>query len=1026
MNRVKYRIEGNADEAGTKFASVLKDSAIKKWLFEKRWRIILSGMVTIVLPIIALSSFVYFVLVGHVRETVIEAEKNATIEIASHIQDRIQDDIRAGKLIASRPLLHKAIKSADRKELTSRLKSLVDNVVTIERAFIANTKGVLIADFPEDPSVLNKDFSYREWFKGVSKSRQPYVSEFYLRLAEPKRYLFSIAIPIKTEKQEVVGILVLQPEADYIKNVLSHMPVLKGQKVYLVDKNGNLSFHSDYAVDKVKDFSGVPAVQKVLRGEDGLETIKQNGVNMVTAYYPIKEHGWGVIVQRPKKEVFGHIRKITLALLIFAGVMLLIGAYFATRRSDLLFSLRRLSDELEERIEERTGELKRAKKEWEVTFDAILDPIFIHDKEFRVIRANRAYQEASGMSFGEIIGKLYYEVFPKMEAPFNRCLKALELQEEVLTPTGRVYKIRYYPIRTDSYKYSVHILEDITERKKMEEAIGESEEKFRSISESAQDAIMMMDSNGNISYWNRAAEKIFGYTAEEAMGKELHTFLVPERYYEAYRKGFSIFKETGQGAAVGKTLELQAVRKDGAEFPVELSLSTIKMHGQWHATGILRDITERKRAEDVLKDEREKLIKIFEAMEDGVYIVDQNYDIQYINLLLEKEFGPWKGKKCYLYFHGRTEVCPWCPNERVFAGETVRWEWYSFKNGKTYDLLDTPVKAADGSVWKLEIFRDITELKKMEQQLKEYTGHLEDMVMVRTKDLEDANIELQVINKELDLRKAQAETANRAKSDFLANMSHELRTPLNSIIGFAEILQRNIAGELNEVQKENVGYILGSGRHLLSLINDILDLSKVEAGKLELELNRFQIKDILNTSLIMLKEKVYKHNITMDLQIAPDADIEIEADMRKLKQIIFNLLSNAVKFTPDGGSVSVQARKVQSSEFVVKKKISELKTQNYELDGNFIEISVADTGIGVKLEDMEKIFTPFQQIESVYTKKYEGTGLGLSLARKLVELHGGSIWVESEFGKGSVFTFVIPIKQEIKEGGEHAEENPDS
>lgn len=216
--------------------SALKDSAMKKWLLEKRWRIILSGMVIVALPIIALSSFVYFVLIEHIKESVIEAEKNATIEIAGHIQSRIQDDIRAGKLLTARTLLHKAIRDHDREELTRHLKNFVDNIVTIERVFVANTKGVLIADFPEDPSVLNKDFSYREWFKGVSKSWQPYVSEFYLRLAKPKRYLFSIAIPIKTEKQEVVGILVLQPEADYIKNALSHMPVISGQKVYMVDK----------------------------------------------------------------------------------------------------------------------------------------------------------------------------------------------------------------------------------------------------------------------------------------------------------------------------------------------------------------------------------------------------------------------------------------------------------------------------------------------------------------------------------------------------------------------------------------------------------------------------------------------------------------------------------------------------------------------------------------------------------------------------------------------------------------------
>lgn len=612
---------------------------MKNWLLEKRWRIILSGMVIVALPIIALSSFVYFVLIGHVRETVIEAEKNASIEIASHIQDRVRDDIRAGKLIASRPLLHKAIKSADRKELTSRLKSLVDNVVTIERAFITTHRGVALANYTVQLDLIGRNLSNRDWYKGVSKIRKPYVSEFYLRLAEPKRYLFSIAIPIKTERREVVGILVLQPEADYIKNALSHMPVIKGQKVYLIDKKGNLIYHSDHTVDRIIDFSGIPVVQKVLRGEDGIETMKQDGVSMVTAYHPIEELGWGVIVQRPEKEVLGHLRKINLAMFVFAGVMLLVGAYFATKRSDLLFSLRRFSDELEERIEERTGELKRAKKEWEVTFDAISDPIFIHDKEFRVIRANRAYQEASGMPFEEMIGRLYFEVFPKMEVPFKMCLRAMEdtddKEEVYVSSLEKIFVVGFYPVRDKegNYLYSAHIMEDITEEKRAMEALSESEEKFRTMTASAKDAIIMIGNEGEVVSWNNAAEKISGCSAGDAMGKELHMFFAPERYRAAYREGFRRFRETGEGAAVGKTLELAALRKDGTEFPVELSISGVKLKGKWNAIGILRDITERKQAEQKLKGYAEHLEEMVRARTKE--LEDANVELQAINKELD-------------------------------------------------------------------------------------------------------------------------------------------------------------------------------------------------------------------------------------------------------------------------------------------------------------------------------------------------------------------------------------------------------
>ena len=307
--------------------------------------------------------------------------------------------------------------------------------------------------------------------------------------------------------------------------------------------------------------------------------------------------------------------------------------------------------------------------------------------------------------------------------------------------------------------------------------------------------------------------------------------------------------------------------------------------------------------------------------------------------------------------------------------------------------------------------RDITERKQAEEKIKENTETLEEKIQERTRELEDTNLELQVLNKELDLRRQEAEhaklqsmEASRAKSDFLANMSHELRTPLNSIIGFSEILQDELYGKLNEKQREYVSDVLGSGAHLLELINDILDLSKVESGKLELELSRFPLKDILNISMTMLREKALKHNINLSLYIKPDADVEIEADERKLKQIMFNLLSNALKFTPDRGSVSMQARLIHDAGYRIQ-DASMIQDSRYKMQDkketddknimdrascivhpeiDLIEISVEDTGIGIKPEDIPKLFKEFSQIESAYTKTYEGTGLGLALTKRLV------------------------------------------
>ena len=264
-------------------------------------------------------------------------------------------------------------------------------------------------------------------------------------------------------------------------------------------------------------------------------------------------------------------------------------------RAALLFML--------EDIERGRQQVDQAHREWIAAMDAMTDPVFMHDKDYRVMRSNRAYAEAAGMSVQEVLGKPYYEVFPKHDGPLPHCCKSMqEAEEEIQIVSGEVFQSRSFSVRNSdgAYLYSLHVMEDITERKRMQQALQESEEKFRQISATAQDAILMMDSAGRIVFWNRAAEKIFGYPAEEALGKKLHTLIVPERFREAFLKNHPAFVATGSGAIIGKTLELAALRKDGAEFPVELSVSAAKLGGQWHAVGFIRDITERKLAEQAI------------------------------------------------------------------------------------------------------------------------------------------------------------------------------------------------------------------------------------------------------------------------------------------------------------------------------------------------------------------------------------------------------------------------------------------
>ena len=283
----------------------------------------------------------------------------------------------------------------------------------------------------------------------------------------------------------------------------------------------------------------------------------------------------------------------------------------------------------------------------------------------------------------------------------------------------------------------------------------------------------------------------------------------------------------------------------------------------------------------------------------------------------------------------------------------------------------------------------IEPVRQMEERLgKIGAGEFAGRIDIPNKDeLGVLAADLNRMSEELGRLYGALDAANRHKSEFLASMSHELRTPLNAIIGFSEVLKDGLIGELTAKQTEYMRDIHSSGHHLLSLINDILDLSKIEAGRMELMVSSFNLPIALENAVTLVRERANRHGLKLELKIDERLE-DFTADERKFKQILLNLLSNALKFTPEGGSISVNAAPIAEG----------------------IEVSVSDSGVGIAPEDHEAIFEEFRQVGSDYTKKREGTGLGLTLTRKFVEMHGGRIWVAAELGKGSTFTFTLPTK----------------
>lgn len=298
------------------------------------------------------------------------------------------------------------------------------------------------------------------------------------------------------------------------------------------------------------------------------------------------------------------------------------------------------------------------------------------------------------------------------------------------------------------------------------------------------------------------------------------------------------------------------------------------------------------------------------------------------------------------------------------------------KDGTFYwvDTTIVPFLNQNGQPYQYVAIRaDISERKRAEEFLHQANENLEAKVAQRTKELLAA--------------KERAEQAARIKSEFLANMSHELRTPLNGIIGFSEFLADGKPGPLNPKQKEYLGDILNSGRHLLQLINDLLDLAKIEAGKMTLALETFSLRDAIEEVSAVAHPMVREKNIDLKISIAAELE-SVQLDQQKFKQIVYNLLSNAIKFTDERGAIEIKAEPAPDLRF---------------------RLAVSDTGIGIKAEDLHRLFTEFEQLESGTVRRFGGTGLGLALTRKLVEMHHGTISVTSEFGKGSVFSTLLPV-----------------
>jgi PAS domain S-box-containing protein len=793
---------------------------------------------------------------------------------------------------------------------------------------------------------------------------------------------------------------------------------------------------------------------------------------------------------------------------------------------------------------------ERSEAELRALFSAMEDVIIVYDRDGRYVRVAPTNPALLFRPPEDMIGKLIHEILPKeLHEPFMTTIhKVLAGEENVSIEYPLTLGGKQFWFDANASKLTENqvfwVARDITERKQAEDALRESEARTRLILETAIDAFISINSQSEIIEWNPQATQIFGWTHEEAVGRNLADLIIPESYRNAHKKGVQHYLSTGEGPVLNQRIEITGLHRNGHLFPIELAITSIPTAGGASFTAFVRDITERKQAEEALAASQQMLRQVLDTIPSRVFWKDRSLNFIGSNqafaldaglkspeeLVGKNDFDMTWAEQARLYQNDDQTVMesrqPKLNFEEPHTDSDGRTTWVRTSKvpllntrGQVDGILGiyddvTAEKAAEEAIRRqnqylavsAEIGRLVTstldlntifsrtvsliserfgfyhsaifiiEETGFNAVLREATGEAGEKMKAQRHSLvvgsnsivgkaAESGIPVVVNDVEheplhrpnpflldtlsetaiplrtgtrivgvIDIQSTQKDAfsqddisvlqsladqvavaidnarsyelsqqlikdlreIDQLKSQFLANMSHELRTPLNSIIGFSRVILKGIDGPVTEMQQQDLTAIYNSGQHLLGLINDVLDLARIEAGKMELNFEEVHLAEMTTSVMSTAKGLIKEKPIQLLPRIPADMPT-VRGDTMRVRQVLLNLISNASKFT-DEGSITVEA-------LVQKNPAGKLEAL----------INVIDTGPGISVEDQEKLFKAFSQVDGSATRKSGGSGLGLSICANLVQLHAGKIGVYSEMGKGSTFWFTLPLYHQPKE-----------